>query len=136
MYTKPKAPNECYLANGKDDMISVHFAFTPNAKYLADRAVWMNPKDAERLAIKDGDEIELEGIDDSFRARARVRVINRVKDGVLFTCAQIGGRKSSLITDQFAFLRAGVNPEWLATGKIEPVVGSAPTDSTVRVRRV
>ncbi|MEM4650428.1 MAG: molybdopterin-dependent oxidoreductase [Pyrobaculum sp.] len=136
LYTRPNAPDEFYLVNGKDNIVSSHFAFTPNAKYLGDRAVWMNPKDAERLGVKDGDEVELEGIDNGFKARARVRVTNRVREGVLFTYAFLGGRRSSLITEQFAFLREGVNPEWFTTGKIEPVVGSAPTNSTVRVRRL
>jgi thiosulfate reductase/polysulfide reductase chain A len=136
LYTRPKALDEFYLVNGKDDIVSSHFVFTPNAKYLGDRAVWMNPKDAERLGVRDGDEVELEGIDNGFKARARVRVTNRVQVGVLFAYAFLGGRKSSLITEQFAYLREGVNPQWFATGKIEPVVGSAPTNSTVRVRRL
>jgi thiosulfate reductase/polysulfide reductase chain A len=136
LFTKPKAPDEFYLVNGKDNVVSSHFAFTPNAKYLGDRAVWMNPKDAERLGVKDGDEVELEGIDNGFKARARIRVTNRVREGVLFAYAFLGGRRSSLITEQFAFLREGVNPQWFTTGKIEPVVGSAPTNSTVRVRRL
>jgi anaerobic selenocysteine-containing dehydrogenase len=136
LYTRPKAPDEFYLVNGKDNVVSSHFAFTPNAKYLGDRTVWMNPKDAERLGVKDGDEVELEGIDNGFKARARVRVTNRVREGVLFTYAFLGGRRSLLITEQFAYLREGVNPAWFATGKIELVVGSAPTNSTVRVRRL
>ncbi len=136
LYTRPKAPDEFYLVNGKDPGVSCHFALTPNAKYLGDRTVWMNPKDAERLGVKDGDEVELEGIDNGFKARARVRVTNRVREGVLFTYPFLGGRRSSLITQQFAFLREGVNPQWFTTGKIEPVVGSAPTNSTVRVRRL
>lgn len=136
LYTRPKAPDEFYLVNGKDQVVSCHFAFTPNAKYLGDRTVWMNPKDAERLGVRDGDEVELEGIDNGFKARARIRVTNRVREGVLFTYAFLGGRRSSLITEQFAYLREGVNPAWFATGKIEPVVGAAPTNSTVRVRRL
>jgi len=136
LYTRPKAPDEFYLVNGKDNIVSSHFAFTPNAKYLGDRTVWMNPKDAERLGVRDGDEVELEGIDNGFKARARVRVTNRVREGVLFTYAFLGGRRSLLITEQFAYLREGVNPEWFTTGKIELVVGSAPTNSTVRVRRL
>jgi len=136
LYTRPKALDEFYLVNGKDNIVSSHYAFTPNAKYLGDRTVWMNPKDAERLGVRDGDEVELEGIDNGFKARARVRVTNRVREGVLFVYAFLGGRRSSLITEQFAFLREGVNPEWFTTGKIEPVVGSAPTNSTVRVRRL
>jgi thiosulfate reductase/polysulfide reductase chain A len=98
--------------------------------------VWTNPKDAERLGVRDGDEVELEGIDNGFKARARVRATNRVRDGVLFTYAFLGERRSSLITEQFAYLREGVNPQWFTTGKIEPVVDSAPTNSTVRVRRL
>ncbi|AET34038.1 molybdopterin-containing oxidoreductase family protein [Pyrobaculum ferrireducens] len=136
LYTKPKAPNEFYLVNGKDNVVSSHFAFTPNAKFLGDRSVWMNPKDAERLGIRDGDLVELESIDTGAKATARVKVTNRVREGVLFTYAFLGGRRSSFITKEFEFLREGVNPQWFATGKIEPVVGSAPTNSTVRVRKL
>ncbi len=116
LYTRPKAPDEFYLVNGKDPGVSCHFALTPNAKYLGDRTVWMNPKDAERLGVKDGDEVELEGIDNGFKARTRVRVTNRVREGVLFTYPLLGGRRSSLITQQFAFLREGMNPQWSTTG--------------------
>lgn len=136
LYTPPKAPNEFYLVNGKDQVVSAHFAFTPNARFLADRSVWMNPKDAERLGIRDGDVVELEGIDTGFKAVARVKVTNRVREGVLFTYSFIGGRRSGSINGDFAWLREGVNPQWFATGKIEPVVGSAPTNATVRVRRL
>ncbi|ABL87344.1 molybdopterin oxidoreductase [Pyrobaculum islandicum DSM 4184] len=136
LYTPPKAPNEFYLVNGKDQVVSAHFAFTPNARFLADRSVWMNPKDAERLGIRDGDVVELEGIDTGFKAVARVKVTNRVREGVLFTYSFIGGRRSGFINGDFAWLREGVNPQWFATGKIEPVVGSAPTNATVRVRRL
>jgi anaerobic selenocysteine-containing dehydrogenase len=136
LYTRPKASDEFYLVHGKNPGASCHFAFTPNAKYLGDQTVWTNPKDAERLGVRDGDEVELEGIDNGFKARARVRVTNRVQEGVLFTYPFLGGRRSSLITQQFAYLREGVNPQWFTTGMIEPVVGSAPTNSTVRVRRL
>jgi len=136
LYTKPKAPNEFYLANGKDNVVSSLFAFMPNARFLGDRSVWINPRDAEKLDIRDGDLVELESIDTGVKATVRVKVTNRVREGVLFTYAFLGGRRSSFITKEFEFLREGVNPQWFATGKIEPVVGSAPTNSTVRVRRL
>jgi thiosulfate reductase/polysulfide reductase chain A len=39
--------------------------------------------------------VELEGIDNGFKARARIRVTNRVREGVLFAYAFLGGRRSS-----------------------------------------
>jgi hypothetical protein len=59
-----------------------------------------------------------------------------VREGVLFAYAFLGGRRASLITEQYAYLCEGVNPQWFTTSKIEPVVGSAPTNSTVKVRRL
>ncbi len=136
VYKVPQAPDEFYLVNGKDNVISSHMVMVKNAKWIVDRTVWMNHADAERLGINDGDVVELEGLDNGFKAKAVVRVTNRVKPGVLYTYSFAGGRQSKLISGEYEFLREGVNPQWFATGKVEPVVGSAPTNSSVRVRRL
>lgn len=136
VYKIPQASDEFYLVNGKDNFVSAHMVMVKNAKWIADRTVWMNPADAERLGIKDGDVVELEGLDNGFKAMAVVKVTNRVKPGVLFTYAFVGGRTSKLISGEYQFLKEGINPQWFTTGKVEPVVGSAPTNSSVRVRRL
>jgi anaerobic selenocysteine-containing dehydrogenase len=105
-------------------------------KYVADRSVWMNPEDAERLGVRDGDLIELEGIDNGYKAVARVKVTNKVRKGVLFTYSFMGGRFSKLITGSYGFVREGVNPNMFAKGYISPIVGAAATNSSVRVRKL
>ena len=135
-YTLPKASNEFYLVNGKGPLVSAHAAFAYPMKYVADRSVWMNPEDAERLGVRDGDLIELEGIDNGYKAVARVKVTNKVRKGVLFTYSFMGGRFSKLITGSYGFVREGVNPNMFAKGYISPIVGAAATNSSVRVRKL
>ncbi|MCS7106494.1 MAG: molybdopterin-dependent oxidoreductase [Acidilobaceae archaeon] len=135
LYTLPKAPNEFYLVNGKSPNVSVHAALMEPMKYLIERSVWMNPKDAERLGIKDGDLIELEGIDTGVKRRARVKVTERVREGVLFTYAQSAGRTSKLLPpDHFA--REGINPHHLNDARPAPGTGGNTHNTSVRVRKV
>lgn len=135
-YTLPKASNEFYLVNGKGPLISAHGVMAYPMKYLADRSVWMNPVDAERLGIRDGDLVELEGIDNGYKAVARVKVTNKVRQGVLFTYSYAGQRMSKMIDGKYGFLREGINPNWFAKGYIAPVVGAGATNSSVRVRKL
>jgi anaerobic selenocysteine-containing dehydrogenase len=135
-YTLPSKPDEFYLVNGRDQYVSAHAAWTWSVSSLVDRRVWMNPKDAERLGIKDGDIIELEGLDNGFKARARVKVTNRVREGVLFVYNRVGGRFSKLISGQYQVLREGINPNMFTLSWLEPLNGSTGLNSTVRVRRV
>ena len=133
-YSQPKAPDEFYLVTGKDQNVSGHFVFTHNSKYLTERCIWMNPVDAERLGVKDGDVVTLEGVDNGFIARTCVKVTNRVRPGVLFAYAFAGGHTSALIDGGYDFLRSGVNPQWFTKGYVAPVIGAAGTNSVVRVR--
>ena len=134
-YTPPKAPDEFYLVNGKSPLISVHASLMEPLKFVGDRSVWMNPRDAKRLGIHDGDIVELEGIDNGWKARVRVKVTERVREGVLFTYAMVSGRMSKLIPkDHFA--REGINPNWFAKGYVVPIVGGGASNSSVRVRKL
>ncbi|MGC9118246.1 MAG: molybdopterin-dependent oxidoreductase [Thermoproteus sp.] len=133
-YSQPKAPDEFYLVTGKDQNVSGHFAFTYDSKYLTERCVWMNPADAERLGVRDGDVVTLEGVDNGFAARTCVKVTNRVRPGVLFAYAFAGGHTSALVDGRYDFLRTGVNPQWFTKGYVAPVIGTAGTNSVVRVR--
>jgi anaerobic selenocysteine-containing dehydrogenase len=132
-YGVPSAPNEFYLITGKDQNISGHFIFTWNSKYLTERCVWMNPLDAERLGVKDGDVVTLEGRN-GFIAKTCIKVTNRIRQGVLFAYGFAGGHVSNLIKEPYNFIKEGVNPQWFTTGYIEPVIGVAATNSVVRVR--
>ena len=135
-YTLPKEPNEFYLVNGKGPLVSAQGAFAYPMKYVADRRIWMNPKDAARLGVRDGDLIEIEGIDNGYKAVARVHVTNKVREKVLFVYAFMGGRMSKLINGKYKFLKEGINPNWFAKGYISPVVGGGATNSSVRVRKL
>lgn len=135
-YSLPKNPDEFYLVNGRDQLVSAHAAWTWSVSSLVDRRVWMNPRDAERLGIRDGDMIELEGLDNGYKARARVKVTNRVREGVLFVYNRVGGRFSKLISGQYEVLKEGVNPNMFTLSWLEPLNGSTGLNSTVRVRRV
>ncbi|MEM4962064.1 MAG: molybdopterin-dependent oxidoreductase [Acidilobaceae archaeon] len=134
-YTLPKAPNEFYLVNGKGPLTSVHASLMEPMKYVGDRSIWMNPRDAERLGIRDGDLIELEGIDTRAKAVARVKVTNRVREGVLFVYSQMWGRRSKLLP-QNHFAREGINPHWFSKDYVVPIVGGGASNSSVRVRKL
>ncbi|MFN4046023.1 MAG: molybdopterin dinucleotide binding domain-containing protein, partial [Acidilobaceae archaeon] len=134
-YTLPRAPNEFYLVNGKGPLTSVHASLMEPMKFVGDRSVWMNPRDAERLGINDGDMIELEGIDTGFKARARVKVTERVREGVLFTYSMMWGRLSRLLPEDH-FVKEGVNPNSFAKAYVTPIVGGGASNSSVRVRKL
>ncbi|MBP1449244.1 MAG: molybdopterin-dependent oxidoreductase [Thermoproteus sp.] len=133
-YTIPRAPDEFYLVAAKDQVVSGHFVFTRVSKYLTERCVWMNPADAERLGIKDGQVVTLEGLDNGFTAKTCIRVTNRVRPGVLFAYHLAGGHVSALVGGDYQFLRHGINPNWFTKGYVAPVIGSAAMNSSVRVR--
>lgn len=57
--------------------------FTQPTRYLGDRTVWMNPVDAQRLGIKNGDMAEIEGIDTNYVGQARITVTNKVVPGAV-----------------------------------------------------
>ncbi|MEM0257808.1 MAG: molybdopterin dinucleotide binding domain-containing protein, partial [Thermofilum sp.] len=86
--------------------------------------------------IRDGDLVELEGLDNGFKARARVKVTNRVREGVLYVYNRAGGRFSKLITGQYEVLKDGINPNMFTLSWLEPLNGSTGLNSTVKVRRV
>lgn len=135
-YKIPTAPDEFYIISGRDQLTTAHNAFTWTTLSLADRAVWMNPKDAARLGIKDGDLVELEGLDNGVKVRTRVKLTNRIREGVLFAYSKYGGRTSKLITGRWELLREGVNVNVFTLSWLEPLNGSPALNASVRVRRV
>ena len=138
-YTPPRAANEFYLVNGKSPAGSSGTAgLAFSTQFLADNAVWMNPRDAARLGVKTGDVVELTGIDTGWVARTRIRVTARVHPGTLFTFSYVGGHRQPKLaaTPGFSRLVEGVNTHWFATGRLDPTTGSNFNNASVRVRAV
>lgn len=134
-YAKPKAQDEFYFISGKAPLTSVHASLMEPMKFIGDRSVWMNPKDAERLGIRSGDVVELESIDTGVKARAKVKVTKRVREGVLFVYSNMWGWMSKLLPEDH-FAKEGVNPNWLNKGYVTPIVGGGSCNCSVRVRKL
>ena len=134
----PKArSDEFYLVSGKDSSASSGVTlFTQPSKFLGDRSVWMNPVDAERLGLETGDEIELEGLDNGVKGRAKLKVTNRVMAGSLFAYGFQGGVRTKNLPKNYEWVREGVNSHWFATGWRQPVCGNLANNSSVRVKPV
>ena len=138
-YTQPKAnSNEFYLVSGKDSSSCSGTAmFARPTEFVGDRSIWMNPADAERLNIANGDMIELEALDTGVKAKAKVKLTNRVIAGSLFAYGFSGGVRTKTIKDsRYNWVREGINSHWLCTGYREPVVGGLSNNTSVRVKRV
>lgn len=134
----PKArSDEFYFVSGKDSSASSGVTlFTQPSKFLGDRSVWMNPVDAERLGLETGDEIEIEGLDNGVKGRAKVKVTNRVMTGSLFAYGFQGGVRTKNLPKNYEWVREGVNSHWFATGWRQPVCGNLANNSSVRVKPV
>lgn len=137
-YTEPKPrSNEFVLVSGKDSAsCSGVTLFTWPTKFLGDRTLWINPVDAERLGIRTGDTIEVEGLDNGVKGTTKVTVTNRVMPGVLFSHGFSGGVRTKKLHPAYAWTREGVNSHWFATGYREPVTGSLANNSSVRIKRI
>jgi anaerobic selenocysteine-containing dehydrogenase len=135
-YKLPAAGDEFYLVSSKNLTNGSGTAvFGWPGKFIGDRSIWIHPADARRLNIGDGQTFELEGLDNGFKAKARARLTNRVKPGVLYTYAFSGGFRGKLGADRrYAFMGEGVNTHWFATAYAEPVVGAMANNVSVRVR--
>ena len=96
----------------------------------------MNPVDAERLGLETGDEIEIEGLDNGVKGRAKVKVTNRVITGSLFAYGFQGGVRTKHLPKNYEWVREGVNSHWFATGWRQPVCGNLANNSSVRVKPV
>lgn len=137
-YTMPKGQNEFYLVNGKSPIGSsgvASLAFP--SQWLVDNAVRLNPVDAERLGVKDGDLIEIEGLDTGWKATAEARVTARVKPGVAFTYSYVGGNRQKIFDKdpRFKKMAQGINPQWFSTAYVNPVTGAGNNNASVRIRR-
>lgn len=134
-YTLPKGPDEFYFVTGKGPLVSVHATLMNPMKWLLDSAVWMNPKDAERLGIRDGDEIEIEAIDTGRKVRAKVKITDKVVEGALFTYAQSRGRR--MVTPSgLEWTKEGFNPNSLIKITGFGRVGVGACNCSVRVKKV
>lgn len=139
-YKQPKPlSDEFFLVSGKDSASSSGVAlFTWPQKFLGDRTIWINPIDAERLGIANGDKIELEGLDNGVKGVSTARVTNRTSPGSLFSPSFNGDvRTRNMITDpRYEYLREGVNSNWFCTGYSQKVVGILANNASVRVRKL
>lgn len=138
-FTAPREANEFVLVSGKNPISgSGTSGLSFPARFLSTRAVWIHPDDAARLALADGDSIEVEGLDTGWRAAAEVRVTPRVRPGVLFVNVYSGGYRQRKVAEdeRFRFLSQGLNPQWFAKGHFEPVTGAGAHNASVRIRKV
>lgn len=137
-YSLPKPQSdEFFLVSGKDSSsCSGVSLFTWPTKFMGDRTLWMNPVDALRLKVADGDVVELQSLDTGVRGRAQVTLTHRVIAGSLFSYGFSGGSRARLVGQDYAFVREGINSHWFATGTQEPVVGALANNASVRVKRV
>ncbi|WP_114374058.1 molybdopterin-containing oxidoreductase family protein [Elioraea thermophila] len=138
-YTLPSRADEFVLVSGKSPAGSSAVAgLAFSSQFLADNAVWMNPEDARRLGIRDGETVELSGLDTGWQARTRIRVTARVHRGVLFAYSYVGGHRQKLLSrlEGFDRLARGVNSHWFATARIDRTTGAAANNASVRVRKL
>jgi thiosulfate reductase / polysulfide reductase chain A len=137
-YKLPAAPNEFFLVSGKNPTQGSGTAvFGWPSKFIGDRSVWIHPTDAQRLRVRDGQLIELEGLDNAVKGRAQAKVTQRVKPGVLFTYGFSAGYRGKLGADKrYAFMGEGVNTHWFAKAYAEPVSGNMANNASVRLTTV
>jgi anaerobic selenocysteine-containing dehydrogenase len=136
-YKQPSAPDEFVLITGKDYQVTLQAAWLLPMKWLARemRMIWMNPSDAERLGLGTGDIVQLTSLDTGESATGSVLVTDRVAPGVLFVPQAMGGHTSSMITEEFSWLREGVNPNVLNPGVVSSV-GISVLNASVKVTKI
>ena len=74
----------------------------------------MNPADAERIGIKNGQEVELEGLDTGVKGRTTVKITNRVMPGVLFAHGFSGGVRTKQNLGAYEYFDTNVSCKWIA----------------------
>ncbi len=138
-YPLPKAEDEFYLINGKGPLISAHALLAEPMRFFEHLwRIWMNPEDAKRLGIKDGDWIELESLaKPGKKVRGRVWVTNMVREKVLFAYSFVGRISKLLPEKHFAHITNGsINTQELVKAYVTPIVGGGASNTSVKVRRV
>lgn len=139
-FTAPKKnSNEFILVSGKNCVTCSGLnMFTQPTRYLGDRTVWMNPVDAQRLGIRNGDMAEIEGIDTKYVGQARITVTKKVVPGAVFAFGFSGGNRTKhLVNDpEYQFVKEGINSHWFATGYAQPIFGNVANNSSVRIKKV
>lgn len=107
-------------------------------RFLVPQALHMNPLDAERLGIRDGDVVEVEGLDTGKKARVRVRLTRRVVPGAVFTYSYVAGHRTRKVKEdpRFAFLAEGINTHWFTTAYVDKRTGAGANNASVRIRKV
>lgn len=139
-YTSPKPnSNEFVLVSGKNCVTSSGLnIFTQPTRFMGDRTLWMNPTDASRLGIRNGEIVEVEGIDTGYKAPVKVTVTKKVVPGAVFAYSFSGAvRTKNLVNNpDFQFVKEGINSHWYATGYAQPIIGNLANNSAVRINRL
>lgn len=137
-YTQPKPnSNEFIIASGKNAASCAGVSlFTYPTRYVGDRTLWINPIDAKRLGIANGDTVEVEGLDMPVKGRTKVTVTNRVMAGVLFSYGFSSGVRTKKLLPEYEWVREGINTQWFATGKSQVSCGNMSNNVSVRIKRV
>lgn len=137
-YTQPKPnSNEFIIASGKNAASCAGVSlFTYPTRYVGDRTLWINPIDAKRLGIANGDTVEVEGLDMPVKGRTKVTVTNRVMPGVLFSYGFSSGVRTKKLLPEYEWVREGINTQWFATGKSQVSCGNMSNNVSVRIKRV
>lgn len=137
-YQQPKKnSNEFILVSGKDAGSTSGLAlFTKTTEFLGDRSLWINPTDAERLGLTDGDMVELEALNTHVKATCKLKLTNRVGRGSLFHYGFSGGSQTKQPTPGYDFVREGFNSHRLCTGTPEPLTGALANNTSVRIKRI
>ncbi len=139
-YTQPKPDsNEFVLVSGKNCVTCSGLnMFTYPTKFMGDRTVWINPSDAQRLGLHNGEMVEIEGVDTKVKGKAALTVTKKVVPGAVFAFGFSGGNRTKhLVSDpQYQFVKEGVNSHWFATGYTQPVFGNVANNSTIRIMKI
>ena len=137
-YTQPKPnSNEFIIASGKNASSCAGVSlFTYPTRFIGDRTLWINPIDAARLGIANGDTVEVEGIDMPVKGQTKVTVTNRVMPGVLFSYGFASGVRTKKLLPEYEWVREGINTQWFATGKSQVSCGNMSNNVSVRIKRV
>lgn len=128
--------NQFVLVSGKNcNSCSGLCIFTPPSEFIGDRTLWMNPADAARLGISNGQSVEVSGVDNPYKAVCKVTVTKKVIPGSVFAHSFSGAVRTKNLNDpRFQFVKEGINSHWYATGYAQPIIGNLANNSCVAIK--
>ena len=78
----------------------------------------------------------MEGLDNHVKGRVKITVTNRVRVGSLFVHGFAGGVRTKKLPENYAWVREGINSNWLTEGVSQVACGNMNNNTSVRVKRV